>query len=113
MADLGRARAPATNGDSGYIIGTRRIYNERIAALHPARQNYIVQSLGMVCGSAVAPKYVKWPKCSNLGQICERLSRWGLAALTLPLQRHTGVCPYFNEERTAGKSQKKVEMYSP
>ena len=47
---------------------------------------------------------------ANLGQICENLSRWGLAALTLPLQKHTGVCRYVNEERSAGKSQKKIEM---
>ena len=67
MADLGRARAPAANGDSGQIIGTRRIYNEWTAALSPARQNFIVQSLGMVWGSAVAPKYVKWPKCRQSG----------------------------------------------
>ena len=34
----------------------------------------------------------------------------GLAALTLPLQKHTGVCRYVNEERSADKSQKKIEM---
>ena len=67
MADLGRARAPAANGDSGQIIETRRTYNEWTAALNPASQNYVVQSLGMVWGSAVAPNCVKWRKCSQSG----------------------------------------------
>ena len=65
MADFGRARAPAANGDSGEILGKRRIYNEWTAALNPGRQNYVVQSQGMVWGSAGAPKCVKWPKCSQ------------------------------------------------
>ena len=73
MADLGRARArararaPAANSDSEQIIRTRRIYNEWTAPLNPARQNHIVQSLGMVCGWAVAQKCVNWPKCSQSG----------------------------------------------
>ena len=67
MADSGCARPPAANGDLGQIIGSRWIYNEWTAALNPARQNYIVQSLGMVWGSAVAQKCVNWPKCSQTG----------------------------------------------
>ena len=66
-ADLGRARAAAANGNSGQTIGVGRIYNEWTAALNPARQNYIAESLGMVCGSAVAPKCVEWRKCSQSG----------------------------------------------
>ena len=58
MADLGRARPPAANGDPGQIIGTRRIYNKWTAAVNLARQNHLVQSLGMVWGLAVALKCV-------------------------------------------------------
>ena len=33
-------------------------------------------------------------------------------ALTPPLKKQTGVCPYVGEEHSAGGSQKKNQMYS-
>ena len=68
LADLGQAHAPAANGDSGLIIRTWRCYNEWKPLLIPANQNYMVQSLGMVLGSPVAPMYVK----------CSILNQWGV-----------------------------------
>ena len=64
----------------------------------------------VVGGSAEVCKICQ--NLANLGHICENLSRWGFAALTLPLHKHTGVCPYVDEERSAGKSQEKIDMYS-
>ena len=93
------------------MIGTRRIYGEWTAESDPAYQKYIGLILRLSCEAAIfCRSRDNDQNVVNLGQICENLSRWGLAALTLPLQKHTGVCRYVNEERSAGKSQKKIEM---
>ena len=92
------------------MIGTRRIYGEWTAESDPAYQKYIGLILRVSCEAAIPPCRENDQNVVNLGQILENLSRWGLAALTLPLQKHTGVCRYVNEERSAGKSQKKIEM---
>ena len=59
LADLARARASAANGDSGQMIGTRRIYDEWTAESDPAHQKYIGLILRLSCGAAIPPKQRK------------------------------------------------------
>ena len=59
LADLARARASAAIGDSGQMIGTRRIYDEWTVESDPAHQKYIGLILRLSCGAAIPPKQRK------------------------------------------------------